>query len=252
MKVALYGKDYSLLEELLKKRGFEIVPLESDEAELIISYGGDGAMLGAELLRPGVLKYPIRDRETAPLCMRHILEKQLDMLVDGRLRKTVLPKLVGKVSGFTGYGINDIFLHNKNNTSALRYEVMIDGEIYAEEVVGDGVGVSTVHGSTAYYRSITHGTFRVGMGVAFSNSTELLNHLVLREDSVVKVRILRGSGELVIDNVKAPRILKEGEVVTISMSEEKASMLALDIFMCRECRKLRREERSTGFENIPF
>ena len=252
MKTALYGKDYSLLEELLKERGVEIVSMDHPSPDLIISYGGDGAMLGAELLRPGILKFPIRDRETAPLCGRHSLEKQLDLLLEGRLKKSILPKLEGKFPGYTGYAVNDVFLHNKNTTSALRYEVMIDGEIYAREVVGDGVGVSTVHGSTAYYRSITHGTFRVGMGVAFSNSTELMNHLVLREDSVVKVRILRGSAELVVDNIKAPTPLKEGESVTINMSEKKAVMLALDLFMCPECRKLRREERRSGYENIPF
>ena len=119
-------------------------------------------------------------------------------------------------------------------------------------MVGDGVGVSTVHGSTAYYRSITHGSFRVGIGIAFSNSTELLNHLVLKEESIIKIRILRGPSELVFDNSPESVKLSEGDIVTIRKSEKTAQMLGLEVFMCPECRRIRREQRAIGFEDIPL
>ena len=161
-------------------------------------------------------------------------------------------KLVGMTGNVKRYAINDIFIHNMNNVSALRYQVKIDDDIYAREVVGDGVGVSTVHGSTAYYRSITHGSFRVGIGIAFSNSTELLNHLVLKEESIIKVRILRGPSELVFDNSPESVKLSEGDIVTIRKSEKTAQMLGLEVFMCPECRRIRREQRAIGFEDIPL
>ena len=130
MKTALYGKDYSLLEELLKERGVEIVSMDHPSPDLIISYGGDGAMLGAELLRPGILKFPIRDRETAPLCGRHSLEKQLDLLLEGRLKKSILPKLEGKFPGYTGYAVNDVFLHRSSLHSAGHLWYFCYGEIH--------------------------------------------------------------------------------------------------------------------------
>ena len=250
--VALYGKKSERLEKLLKERGFELVRPEDDPEALILCYGGDGAMLGAELLYPNRLKMPVRDCETAPHCPKHPLEWLLDALKNGSLQTSELMKLEGTVRGIARLAVNDVFIHNTNNLSALRYQVKIDDELYAREVVGDGVGVSTVHGSTAYYRSITHGSFRVGIGIAFSNSTELLNHLVLCENSVVKVRILRGPAELVFDNSSEVLPLREGDVVTIRKSGQTARMLGLAEFMCPECRRIRREQRASGYEDIPL
>ena len=252
MKIALYGKKSDAVEKILLEKGVTIVSPQSNDFDLLISYGGDGAMLGAELAYPGRLKMPIRDRETAPHCPKHSLERQIGALLGGQLKENVLMKLVGTVGSIEHYALNDIFIHNKNNVSALRYQVKIDEDIYAREVVGDGVGVATVHGSTAYYRSITHGSFRVGIGIAFSNSTELLNHLVLQEDSVIKVRILRGPSERVVDNSPDITSLGEGDVVTIRKSDKTARILGLDVFMCPECRRIRREQRSIGLGDAPL
>ncbi len=252
MKIALYGKKSDAVEKILLEKGVTIVSPRSNDFDLLISYGGDGAMLGAELAYPGRLKMPIRDRETAQHCPKHSLERQIGALLGRQLKESILMKLVGSVGSIEHYALNDIFIHNKNNVSALRYQVKIDDDMYAREVVGDGVGVATVHGSTAYYRSITHGSFRVGIGIAFSNSTELLNHLVLQEDSVIKVRILRGPSELVFDNSPDITSLREGDVVTIRKSDKTARILGLDMFMCPECRRIRREQRSIGLGDAPL
>lgn len=252
MKVALYGKNSESLEKILLGKGVTVVDRHREDFDLLISYGGDGAMLGAELAYPQRLKMPVRDVETAPHCPLHSVGNQIDAMLAGKLKVTKMMKLVGMTGNVKRYAINDIFIHNMNNVSALRYQVKIDDDIYAREVVGDGVGVSTVHGSTAYYRSITHGSFRVGIGIAFSNSTELLNHLVLKEESIIKVRILRGPSELVFDNSPESVKLSEGDIVTIHKSEKTAQMLGLEVFMCPECRRIRREQRAIGFEDIPL
>ena len=251
MKIAVVGKKCPQLKELLQNANIALY--QPEEADLIIVYGGDGSLLGAERMYPGIPKYPIRDSETAPLCPLHSLEQQFPFFLAGQLEKTSLPKLMATVDGSgTMYAINDIFVHNKIRTSALRYKVWIDGVLYAREIVGDGLGVATVHGATAYYRSITHGSFLTGIGLAFSNCTELVNHLVLREDSVIKIRILRGPAELVYDNSLEILPLREGEVVTISLAEERAKMLFLEEFMCSECRSIRHRERSHGYEDVPL
>ena len=132
--------------------------------------------------------------------------------------------------------------------TALRYSVSIDGAMYAREVVGDAVGAATIHGSTAYYRSITHSIFRTGIGLAFSNSTELVNHLVLPENSLIRIDILRGPAVMVADNSEETVLVEVGGFAELAMSDRYTDILGLDIFMCSECRRLRHTLRdSTRF-----
>jgi len=235
-KIWAEGRYLEDIRPLLEKSGFLF---SMKNPELIVTHGGDGALLGAERKYPGIPKFPIRDKRTAPLCAEHSYEKQTAMLKSGKLEKSKLIKIAGFFKDKSISGINDIFIHNLKHVSALRYKVWIDNELYADEIVGDGVGVSTVHGSTAYYRSITHSVFRVGIGLAFSNSTELTNHLVLPEDSEIKIRITRGPAVLVSDNSPESFELGEGDEVIVRKINEKAEIIGLDIFMCPECRLLR-------------
>ena len=236
MKIKLVGKNLDDIRPLLAKYGFE----ESSGApELIVAHGGDGALLGAERDYPGIPKLPIRDAGTAPLCKHHSCERQLADFRDGRTPLVHLPKVAGEAGGRIVTALNDVFLHNLDLSSALRYRVRIDGELYANEVVGDGVGISSVHGSTAYYRSITHSIFRVGIGLAFSNSTEEVSHLVLSESSVIEIEVVRGPGILIADNSPVRPVVNEGEIVTLRQSDRTARIYGLDNFMCPACRALR-------------
>jgi NAD+ kinase len=216
MKIWLEGRYLEDIKPLLEKNGFSF---SEESPDIIITHGGDGALLGAERTFPGTPKFPIRDRRTAPLCPRH---------------------------GKSIPAINDIFIHNRRHVSAIRYRVWIDNEMYADEIVGDGVGVSTVHGSTAYYRSITHSFFRVGIGLAFSNSTELTNHIVLNEGAEIEVEITRGPAVLNADNSPENIELTDGDRVIIKKIPRKAEIYGLDIFMCPECR-IRRHPKSRPF-----
>ena len=242
MKATILGRHLEPLKRLLEARG---VGLSSGgSCDVMIIRGGDGSLLGAERDFPGVPKLPIRDSDEAPLCPLHETSAILDSFLAGSLSASVLPKMEGSARGRRLLGINDAFIHSRNSVSAMRYKVWIDNVLYAEEIVGDGACVSTVHGSTAYYRSITHSVFRVGIGLAFSNSTELVNHLVLPEGSVVKFKISRGPAEIVADNSPDPIQIDNGDEAIVRMSQDKAVIHGLDIFMCEECRRLRRIRRA--------
>jgi NAD+ kinase len=237
MKVSLQGRYIEDILPYFESKDFKITDKNPD---LIIVHGGDGALLGAERDFPGIPKFPVRDIRTAPLCPEHSsYEKIFDLLAKNKLARSEIMKISASSGSFQVKAINDIFIHNLNPVSAIRYKVFIDGKAYGEEIVGDGVGVSTVHGSTAYYRSITHSIFRVGIGLAFSNSTELTNHLVLPEDTVIRITLTRGPAILVADNSSDTLDMKAGDSVTISKIQEKAVTYGLDIFMCHKCRKLR-------------
>ncbi|MCQ2378311.1 MAG: hypothetical protein MJ016_03740 [Victivallaceae bacterium] len=238
MKIKLLGKNLDDVRPLLKRYGFE----ESENFEMIVTYGGDGALLGAERDFPGVPKLPLRDAATARPCPAHDPEKRLqDFLLRRELVR--LPKLCGSFRDRSVVGINDLILYNGDRLSALRYRVKIDGELYASEIVGDGAVLASVHGSTAYYRSITHSIFRVGLGLAFSNSTEEINHLVLGEDSVVEIEVLRGPAILAADNAPCRIEIPEHGVVTLRQSADEAQIFNLKEFMCPVCRMLRHPDK---------
>ena len=254
MNIILAGKNLDDIRPLLQAHNFrEISPGSSDTPpELVITHGGDGALLGAERDFPGIPKLPLRDARTAPLCPRHRAELQLEAFLRGETPLTELPLVFARSGTYEVYALNDVFLHNQDRGSALRYRVRIDGELYAGEVVGDGVGIAGVHGSTAYYRSITHSLFRVGIGLAFSNSTEEVNHLVLSESSLVEIEIVRGPGILIADNSPDQRVIAEGERVIFGQSpERRAQIYGLANFMCPQCRVLRHPNR-LPFRGVPF
>ena len=211
----------------------------SETPDMVITHGGDGTLLGAERQYPGIPKFPIRDQRSAKLCPTHHYEKQIKLFLDGMLDTTKLIKLKAICKGKEIIGMNDIFLHNSDRGGALRYRVIIDNELYADDVVADGVGISTVHGSTAYYRSITHSTFRVGIGLAFSNTTEITNHIVLPEHSEIKIQVTRGPGILLADNDPNRIEVSEGDEVLFKKTDDIATVIGLKQFMCVSCRKLR-------------
>lgn len=237
MLVKLLGKNLNDITPLLEKYDLNITDGNSFDA--VITHGGDGALLGAERVYPGIPKFPIRDAATAPTCPEHQLEARLRAFSEGALKTTAMPKVMASVNGRTMTALNDVFLHNADFASALRYRVRIDGELYANEVAGDGVCLATPHGSSAYYRSITHSLFRTGIGLAFSNSTEEVDHLVLSDKSVVEVTVTRGPGILLADNSPERITVNEGDTVIFSKSPETALVFDLAGFMCPKCRLLR-------------
>ena len=235
-RVKLMGKNLDDVRPKILARGMEIV---DENFDLVIAHGGDGTLLWAERDFPGVPKLPLRDARTAPQCVEHSYDRVLDALLADKLEETILPKLECIYQDKRTIALNDIFVHNLERASALRYKVFIDNELYANEIVGDSGGVATVHGCTAYYRSITHSLFRVGLGLAFSNSTEEINHLVIDDKSEVKIRIIRGPGLVIADN--SPQTIEvpnQGEVI-IRMAPERALIYGLKGFMCPACRVLR-------------
>jgi NAD+ kinase len=239
MKIKLLGKNLHEIRPLLGEFGFYECCSNSNDFELIITYGGDGALLGAERDFPGIIKFPLRDESTSDVCEAHNIRSRLQRLAEGKCLLKSLPKVAGFFGNQCVSGINDVFLYSASRTSALRYRVLIDGELYADEVIGDAVGLSSIHGCGAYYRSITHSLFRTGIGLAFSNSTETVDHMVLDSSSKVEIIVTRGPALLSADNMPDEIPVPEGASVILCQSNEAGRVLDIDEFMCRKCRQLR-------------
>ena len=238
MKIKLLGKHLDDIRPLLNSCGMTECSCDS-EIELIVTYGGDGALLGAQRDYPAIPKLPLRDTVTAPTCPEHPAAMVIEKFLNGQLTLHRAPVLEAVCGDERICGINDLVIRSRQYVSALRYRVTIDGELYAGEIVGDGVCFAGVHGSTAYYRSITRGIFRVGVGLAFCNSTEVVDHLVLPETSRINVEILRGPGVVTADNDPRQIAVEVGETVTLRQTEQYAEIWDLSGFMCPECRALR-------------
>ena len=57
---------------------------------------------------------------------------------------------------------------------------------------------------------------------------------------------------MAFDNCAETILLEEGETAVIRQSDKVSVVRNLALFMCPECRRIRREQRKNGFENIPF
>ncbi|NUP88394.1 MAG: NAD(+)/NADH kinase [Candidatus Sumerlaeia bacterium] len=219
-RAVLAGHDLGEIRPLAEAHGFALV---QSHPEIVICHGGDGTVLGAEREWPGVPKLALRRAGDHHRATDH--GALLAAIAHGEGEMLEFVKVEAEVRGERLIGINEILLHNAVATSAVRYRIAIDRRPWGHEIVGDGLVVSTPFGSSGYYRSITHSTFEVGLGLAFNNSTEPLDHLVLRPEVIVGVRVTRGPAVLAADNNPAWITLDRDDEVTIRQHAHPALIL---------------------------
>ncbi|MFW6286325.1 MAG: hypothetical protein ACOC29_00125 [Candidatus Sumerlaeota bacterium] len=225
-RILVYGRNSADIQSVIDELELETVNVNPD---IVVSYGGDGTLLSAEREYPGIPKVALRDSKRCNTCSHHSNEELLRHLADNTLRRVEFIKLLAEAGDNELVCLNNVILHNASIAEGLRYRVWIDEESYGEdEIVGDGLVVSTPFGSAAYYRSITRSTFRVGMGLAFNNSIEPINHLVLSDQSVIRVLITRGPATVVGDQEPGSFSMQQGEELIIRQAAEKATLLVYD------------------------
>lgn len=222
MKILIFGKDGSEIEGLLKRADFEIV---ENKPDVVVSYGGDGTLMRSEFEFPGVPKLVLKGSHICKLCAALPNEEIIKRLRKGEYRVEEMMKLEAETKGKKMTGLNDIIIHNGDPRHAVRYEIHINRRKIGGEIIGDGVVIATPLGSTGYYRSITDSFFEVGIGVAFNNSTEQSDHMVLGGDSEIKIKIARGPAIVYADNQSEAVELETGDEVTVKKSRETAKII---------------------------
>lgn len=225
MKIVVFGKDTKNAERLLSERNFEIV---SEMPDVVVSCGGDGTLILSEFHFPGVPKLPLRSSRVCKLCAPFENEEVLDLFAKDAYSTRNLTKLDISANGTKLHGVNDVMVHNADPRHAIRYRVSINGkERFNHEIIGDGVVVATPFGSSGYYRSITGSIFSAGLGLAFNNSTESFDHMVLKEDDAITLTITRGPARAYADNQEEYIELSEGDVVEIRKSLHSARLVVV-------------------------
>ncbi|MEQ8819520.1 MAG: hypothetical protein RLY93_04700 [Sumerlaeia bacterium] len=231
MKVLLLGRESPRIVSHVRAVGLEIVESGFD---VVLCYGGDGTLLGAERDHPGFPKVPIRKRKEDERDDDGRLRNLLESVRQGRVTVTYLPKLMASTRHHRLYALNDLIVRNGNVTSGVRYRVEIEGVEYFGEIVGDGLVAATPFGSSAYYKTITNSVIHVGIGLAFNNSNQPVNHLVLDEESTIRVRIARGPAILAADNNPLQIPLIEGDVVDMRRCSDEAEVWEIDNLLCMD------------------
>lgn len=222
MKVILFGKNISEIKPLVQAVGFEVV---EKDAQFVISYGGDGTLMRAEYEYPGIPKIILKDSFICKRCSLLPNEEVLKKIINCQYFIEEFMKLEVKADGQKLYATNDIVVHNKDPRHALRYSLSVNDRPIGGSIIGDGVVAATPFGSTAYYRSITDSFFELGIGLAFNNSTEQSDHVVLKEDSIIKIKIIRGPAVIYADNQKNELTIDKDLEITIKKSPLKATIV---------------------------
>ena len=140
-----------------------------DRADVIVALGGDGHML--ETLRSSIdLKKPIygMNKGTVGFLMNHYQAEDLIPRIKGAVANILHPLRMeattqdGEVH--RGLAINEVSLY-RGSAQAAKIAILIDGKKRMDELVCDGVLVSTPAGSTAYNFSAHGPIIPIGAGV---------------------------------------------------------------------------------------
>ena len=223
MKVAIVSYVKELIEGLFPKYGFE---LDNKNPEIVIALGGDGTFLFAEQKYPGVPKLLIRHKTGCNECYKHDFSEIFTKLSRGQydiIEELKIEAIIGKKKLVA---LNEINVHYVP-PRALRFTVHVNGVQIGNNMIGDGVVVSTPYGSTGYFFSIVRKSFIKGIGVAFNNTVDYVKPLYLDENAIVQVKILRENGVVAADCNDSIISVKPGTEIIIKSSLKKAKILVL-------------------------
>ncbi len=217
MKIKVYARDKEKI-PCLKSKILKLNPEVkfSNNPDIIICFGGDGTALHAEKLSPGVPKLIIRDRSICKSCNSGSLGVVLKKFFQKKYEIKEEPKILASTNNESLIATNDVVIRNADQHHAIRFEIKTDREKI--DAIGDGVVISTPFGSTAYYNSITRGTIKKGLGVAFNNTTQEIKPIVTYQK--IKFKLKRNKAYLTSDNYSRKIILQEGDEVVVQKSKE--------------------------------
>lgn len=235
-RVALFGGEAETLKPLIGR--YKNLALVDKAPDVVVCYGGDGTLLAAELRWPGIPKIPILNSRRGHRCIPKSPRAVVAALARDNLVHTRYTKLECAVfasrrrrdADFLLTCLNEINVHMGRINSAVRFKLWINDIPFENgvEVVSDGFVACTAFGSCAYFKAITKGIFKQGIGLAFKATTHPLNHLIVPEQDEVRFQITRGPATLAFDNSTEYLNLDSGDCITVRKHPQSAHILTCE------------------------
>ncbi|MFC2143405.1 hypothetical protein ACFLQN_03330 [Candidatus Aenigmatarchaeota archaeon] len=202
MKVWIESRhNKSRIIRLLKKHDVKIT---RSSPEFVLSYGGDGTLLGVSKDFPKSIIIPIRKSNICARCasfdlnmINHIFNK----IEQDEYYIRAFDKVTARVGSKKLTGLNEIQLHNKNPQEAIRFSIHArsnNGIVSHKMIIGDGLIAATAYGSTAYYKTVGYQPFSSGIKIGFNNTNPKPRSIILK--GIATIKILRSDGFVFADN----------------------------------------------------
>lgn len=218
MKIALFSKTrvYDEIKLKIEEYGFKYSETNPD---IIISLGGDGTYLRSERKYTDIPVLIVRNKSICRKSETDKLDEALKKLQKKEYKIKQNIKLETKIRRRKITCINEFSIRNRYATTALRFYLWIDDK-RTDEMIGDGMVISTPFGSTGYYKSVGGMKFDKGIGVGFNNTTKKMKNLVVPENSKIQIKVIRGDAVFNSDNDPKVILLEKGELVKIRKSKD--------------------------------
>ena len=223
MKLALFcktkGNDH--FKEEIENHDFKY---SENKPDIVISLGGDGTYLRSERKFPGIPKLIVRYNSICKKSEIDNLNRALKKLKKGEYKIKNNIKLETKIRRKKITCVNEFSIRNRYATTALRFYVWINDK-RLDEIIADGVVISTPFGSTGYYKSMGGKKFDKGIGIGFNNPTKRIKQLIVPENSKVEIKVVRGDAVFNADNNPQVILFQRSDIIKIRKSKNIARLV---------------------------
>jgi NAD+ kinase len=208
--------------------------IDNNKPDFVITYGGDGTILKAERIYPGIPKITIRNSEKCSKCnySENELEDVLIKIDNGTYKLKEEKKLETTFQGKKYLSLNEAQIHNYSPLKAVRFsvymKVYMDNLPLFDNIIGDGVVIATPFGSSAYFSSIGGEQFEKGIGIGLNNPYNVKSKPVIIDsgfDPEIHIIILRDDGLLLFDNDENIIKTMGGDDIKVEISKNTAKFV---------------------------
>ena len=222
-----------------------IKAFEKTNKNCVIAYGGDGTLL--EVARANEFKKAVFPIRNYGLCDEHaqLFDELLGKAkICREFKQTIHPLLEVRFTGKSDVAAAEVTVKNKDITSCMRFDVIVNDKLYMENVICDGVIFATSLGSHGYFKSVTRTIFKGydTIGIGFIAPTYSINNLVLELTDKISIRARRDTNIIITadKNIYSDSFFKVDDEITITnYAQQNLSLFGYDLFCCPRCRKNR-------------